>query len=86
MRPEKLVVFEDKTSIRKYYDQDYKPNTRETIRRQTLHQFEQARVVDRNCDDPSRPTNSKYNNYSLTPPILSILKKYPLGNRSLDSG
>ena len=66
--------------IRKYYGQDYKPNTRETIRRQTLHQFEQARVVDRNRDDPSRPTNSKYNNYSLTPPVLSALKKYPLGN------
>ena len=66
--------------IRKHYAQDYKPNTRETIRRQTLHQFEQARIVDRNRDDPSRSTNSKYNNYSLTPPILSALKKYPLEN------
>ena len=66
--------------IQKHYGRDYKPNSRETIRRQTLHQFEQARVVDRNRDDPSRPTNSKYNNYSLTPPILSILKRYPLGN------
>ena len=66
--------------IRKYYSQDYKPNTRETIRRQTLHQFEQARVIDRNRDDPSRPTNSKYNNYSLTPPIILALKRYPLGN------
>ncbi len=34
--------------IRKHYDQDYKPNTRETIRRQTLQEFEQARIVDRN--------------------------------------
>ncbi len=66
--------------IRKYYGQDYKPNTREAIRRQTLHQFEQARVIDRNRDDPSRPTNSRYNNYSLTPPVLSALKIYPLGN------
>ncbi len=49
--------------IRSEYGMDYKPNSRETIRRQTLHQFEQARVVDRNRDDPARPTNSKNNNY-----------------------
>ena len=33
--------------MRSEYDKDYKPNSRETIRRQTLHQFEQARLVDR---------------------------------------
>ena len=32
--------------IRDQYGQDYKPNSRETIRRQTLHQFEQARIVE----------------------------------------
>ena len=56
--------------IREYYRQDYKPNSRETIRRQTLHQFEQARVVDRNRDDPSRPTNSKDNNLTFRTPEL----------------
>ena len=66
--------------IREHYDQDYKPNTRETIRRQTLHQFEQARIVDRNRDNPSRPTNSKDNNYSLNSPVIEVLKKYPNGN------
>jgi len=66
--------------IREYYGQDYKPNSRETIRRQTLHQFEQARIVDRNRDDPSRPTNSKDNNYSLNQPILDVLREYPTGN------
>ncbi len=65
--------------IREHYGQDYKPNTRETIRRQTLHQFEQARIVDRNRDDPSRPTNSKDNNYSLNQPIIEVLKEYPSG-------
>lgn len=63
--------------IREYYGQDYKPNSRETIRRQTLHQFEQARIVDRNRDDPSRPTNSAKNNYSLNKPIIEILHAYP---------
>jgi len=66
--------------IRNEYDMDYKPNSRETIRRQTLHQFEQARIVDRNRDDPARPTNSKDNNYSLNQPILDILAVYPNGN------
>ena len=63
--------------IRTYYDQDYKPNTRESIRRQTLHQFEQAYIVGRNRDNPSRPTNSKDNNYSLCRPIIDIIKAYP---------
>ncbi len=65
--------------IREHYGQDYKPNSRETIRRQTLHQFEQARIVDRNRDDPSRATNSKDNNYSLNQPIIDVLKEYPNG-------
>ncbi len=65
--------------IREHYRQDYKPNSRETIRRQTLHQFEQARIVARNRDDPSRPTNSKDNNYSLNESILAVLREYPMG-------
>lgn len=66
--------------IRNEYGMDYKPNSRETIRRQTLHQFEQARIVDRNRDNPTRPTNSKDNNYSLNQPILDILIEYPNGD------
>ncbi|MDE0092283.1 MAG: BsuBI/PstI family type II restriction endonuclease, partial [Oligoflexia bacterium] len=66
--------------IREHYGRDYKPNTRETIRRQTLHQFEQARIVDRNRDNPSRPTNSKDNNYSLNQPVIEVLKRYPNDN------
>lgn len=65
--------------IRNEYGMDYKPNSRETIRRQTLHQFEQARLVDRNRDYPNRPTNSKDNNYSLNQPVLEILAEYPDG-------
>ena len=29
------------------YKKKYAPNSRETIRRQTIHQFEQARIVDK---------------------------------------
>lgn len=63
--------------MREEYGKDYKPNTRETVRRQTLHQFEQASIVERNRDNPSRATNSKDNNYSLNQEIIDILHKYP---------
>lgn len=36
--------------IQKAYRKKYAENTRETIRRQTLHQFEQAGIVARNPD------------------------------------
>ncbi len=48
------------------YGKTYAANSRETIRRQTIHQFEQARLINRNPDDPSRPTNSGDTHYQLT--------------------
>lgn len=66
--------------IRQNYGKDYKPNSRETVRRQTLHQFEQAIIVTRNRDNPLRATNSKDNNYSLNEEILEILRNYPNNN------
>lgn len=74
-----LRTVEIMSFIRDEYGMDYKPNSRETIRRQTLHQFEQARMVDRNRDDPARPTNSAYNNYSLNNSIVEILRLFPNG-------
>jgi hypothetical protein len=62
--------------MRSRYGKDYKPNTRETIRRRTLHQFEQARVADRNPDDPLRPTNSGLTVYQLTEDAASVLRVY----------
>ncbi|HYE93556.1 MAG TPA: BsuBI/PstI family type II restriction endonuclease [Terriglobales bacterium] len=65
--------------MRDAYKKDYKPNTRETIRRQTLHQFEQARLVDRNPDDPTRATNSGKNAYRLTEPALAVIAAFGHG-------
>jgi adenine-specific DNA-methyltransferase len=62
--------------MRDKYGKDYAPNSRETIRRQTIHQFEQARLVDRNADDPSRPTNSGNNCYCLTDAARIVLQTY----------
>jgi hypothetical protein len=65
--------------MRENYGKNYAANSRETIRRQSIHQFEQARIVDRNPDDPSRPTNSGNNCYSLTDEIVKVLKTYGTG-------
>ena len=40
------------TFIKEYYRKKYAPNTRETFRRQVLHQFVQARIADYNPDEP----------------------------------
>ena len=62
--------------MREQYDKDYAANSRETIRRQTIHQFEQARIVNRNPDNPSRPTNSGKTVYQLTDDVVPLLKAY----------
>lgn len=62
--------------MRDAYKKNYAPNSRETIRRQTLHQFEQARLVDRNPDDRARATNSGKSAYRLTDPALSVIAAY----------
>lgn len=62
--------------IRNEYGIDYAANTRETIRRQTIHQFERAQIIARNIDDPSRATNSGKTNYSVTPEFLTLIHSY----------
>lgn len=65
--------------LREHYDRDYKPNTRETIRRQTLHQFVDAGLVLLNPDDPNRPVNSPNNCYQIAPRALDTLSTYGTG-------
>ena len=52
------------------------PNTRETYRRFTLHQFRDAGFVVYNDDNPARETNSKDNNYRLSPEALKVIRLY----------
>ena len=54
----------------------YAENSRETIRRFTLHQFEQAAVVVRNPDDPGRPVNSPKNVYQIDRAVLALLRTF----------
>ena len=60
--------------IRDHWETDYKPNTRETIRRQTLHQFVQAHLVVENPDQPTRPINSPKWCYQVTPEALDVIR------------
>ena len=62
--------------MRDAYGKDYAENTRETVRRQVIHQFEQARLVDRNPDAPDLPTNSPRTHYGLTDEALKVLRSY----------
>lgn len=60
--------------IRTYWDFDYAENSRESIRRFTLHQFIDAGLVVLNEDDPERATNSSLNNYRITPEALVLVR------------
>ncbi len=62
--------------IQEHYNKQYAENSRETIRRQTLHQFEQAGMVIRNLDDPQRATNSPNTVYAIESSTLEAIRKY----------
>jgi hypothetical protein len=61
---------------RKHYGKEYAPNTRETFRRQTMHQFMQAGIALYNPDKPDRPVNSPKAVYQILPETLALLKTY----------
>lgn len=54
----------------------YKENSRESFRRQTLHQFVQAGVCAHNPEEPDLPINSSKNHYRLTNEVLFVLHCY----------
>ncbi|MDE0196257.1 MAG: BsuBI/PstI family type II restriction endonuclease [bacterium] len=59
-----------------HYGKQYAPNTRETVRRQTVHQFLSAGLVVLNPDEPERPINSGKTVYQVSPPSLRLLRAY----------
>jgi adenine-specific DNA-methyltransferase len=59
-----------------HYGVAYAPNTRETFRRQTMHQFVDAGLAVANPDDPNRPVNSPKCCYQIEPTAFELLKKY----------
>ena len=61
---------------REHYGKGYAPNTRETFRRQTIHQFVQAGIALYNPDRPDRPVNSPKAVYQISPETLALLKTF----------
>ena len=62
--------------VRENYGKDYAPNTRETFRRQTMHQFCDAGIALYNPDEPDRPVNSPKAVYQIAPEVLELLRLY----------
>lgn len=62
--------------VRVHYDRVYAPNTRETFRRQTIHQFVAAGLLIQNPDNPARSVNSPATVYQIDPVALQLLKTY----------
>jgi hypothetical protein len=76
----RLGITEIMDYMRDHLGKRYKPNTRETVRRQTIHQFVQAGLVLQNADDPRRPTNSPDNCYEIEPQAFALLSSYGTEN------
>lgn len=62
--------------VKTHYGKHYAPNTRETIRRQTMHQFCDAGLALYNPDQPDRPTNSPHTAYQIESTALQLLREF----------
>jgi adenine-specific DNA-methyltransferase len=69
-------------SIRANYGKAYAPNTRETIRRFSVHQFVQMGLLIQNPDDPQRAVNSPDNVYQMEAGFLALLRMFGSGDWS----
>ena len=65
------------------YGKYYAPNSRETFRRQTMHQFCDAGIALYNPDKPDRAVNSPKAVYQIEPHVLTLLRTY--GTKSWSS-
>jgi hypothetical protein len=61
---------------RLHYEKTYAPNTRETVRRHTVHQFVEAGIALYNPDKPDRPVNSPKAVYQIEDTVLALLRSF----------
>jgi hypothetical protein len=59
-----------------HYGKQYKPNTRESVRRQTVHQFLDAGLIVANPDKPARAINSGKTVYQIEAAALAVLSAF----------
>jgi len=62
--------------FRDHYGKAYKPNTRETVRRQTVHQFLDAGLIVANPDEPERAVNSPKAVYRIEVSVLKLMRGF----------
>jgi hypothetical protein len=62
--------------IRIEYEHLYAPNSRETIRKQSVQQLVQAGIVVKNPDVPARPVNSPLTVYQLSAEAAEVIRCY----------
>ena len=61
---------------REHYGREYAPNTRETFRRQTMHQFVEASIALYNPDKPDRPVNSPKACYQISAEAFAVIQTF----------
>lgn len=59
-----------------HYGKKYAPNSRETFRRFSMHQFVSAGLVAYNPDKSDRPVNSPQAVYQISPSALDLVRTY----------
>jgi hypothetical protein len=58
------------------YGKIYKPNSRESIRKNTVHQFVEAAIAEENVGTSNVATNSPNYSYQLTKEMLRLIQSY----------
>lgn len=60
----------------RFYKKQYAENTRETIRKQCMHQFREGALI----EDNGKATNSPNYRYRITPETLDVIKSFETDN------
>ena len=66
--------------LKEHFGTEYAANTRETFRRQVLHQFVQGRIADYNPFEPDLPTNSPRAHYAIAEAAVEVVQLYGTGD------
>lgn len=73
---ESLRIVDMMNFMAENYNKIYKPNTRETIRKDTIHQFCDGAISERNVGSSGRATNSPQYSYRVTMEALELFKSF----------
>lgn len=71
-----LGIHEIMVYMAEHYGKIYAENSRETIRKETIHQFMQAVIAERNVDEGKRATNSPNYRYCITKEALTVCQAF----------